>query len=77
MNSQPTRSTTRTKVTVFVSASEEVWQIVSRQGVAGSYKGRADAIADAMELARQLSATQVLAQNQAGIYERVWPQAAH
>jgi len=59
-----------------VSASEEAWQIVSRQGVAGSYKGRADAIVDAMQLARELSATQVLAQNHAGIYERVWPQDA-
>jgi len=59
--------------TVFVTASGRGWQIVSRFGVKGEYDSRKEAVGEAMRLASEQGARQVLAQSNVGKYKRVWP----
>ena len=59
--------------TVFVTSSGRGWQIVSRFGVKGEYDSRKEAVGEAMRLATEQGARQVLAQSNVGKYKRVWP----
>jgi len=59
--------------TVFVTASGRGWQIVSRFGVKGEYDSRKEAVGEALRLATEQGARQVLAQSNVGKYKRVWP----
>ena len=61
------------RLTVFVSSSGERWQIVSRFGIKGDYHSRKEAVGEALRIASEHGAKQVLAQSNAGKYKRVWP----
>ena len=61
------------RLTVFVTSSGQRWQIVSRFGVKGEYTSRREAINEALRLASEHGARQVLAQSNVGKYKRVWP----
>ena len=69
----PSSDLAANRLTVFVTSSGQRWQIVSRFGVKGEYDSRKEAIGEALRLASEHGARQVLAQSNVGKYKRVWP----